>query len=469
MDRKLFTVIAFLLKSRLSVPLLVMYSLFTVLAVGEFVLSFHSEDLNATLPTGISIYFLIFAVPIIFLTPLPNKADAFNVFTLPIQLEKVYDYWFVFQFFYRILFLGFGSSVLGIDVVSPFYFPFIVEYALTGAILSSVTTLGRKMKGVSYSVQLVEVASFFLLPSYLTFLVTSLITLGSFGLYLTYRSRYDPLDFLSSIFQQRKMDIAQDKLSLSGLKGERVILVNRIKNPQLILTFNVSGQLRVIRPRLNGLYILMLVSGVFGAVLLSLSVFLKPSAIFLQDYFLGLVFYLNVIFQTQWIVMGTLAFERPWIGVQTLGVRSYFRQIHLSNMSVLTISWVVTFAFSAVASLFAGPKILMIALLSLPSTWLLYMILFVTQSSAMPNVQYLADDSQPYFANVRNVVGISILNVIPFMIILLTSVFSFLPLVTFLKLVSVEMIAITLVVALLLNLSPYYNYSTKVMSLKGYF
>ncbi|BBG25788.1 hypothetical protein [Sulfuracidifex tepidarius] len=469
MDKRIGTLIKFLLKSRLSTPLLVIYLITTFLAVAEFVYSFNAP-LSIYKGDKFLLYYLLVAmIPMAFLTPTPNKADAFNVFSLPISTEKIYDYWFLFQFVYRLLFLGFISSVTTIDLSSPFYFPFMVEYSLTGATLSSVNMLGRKMRWVFYVFQLAEVLTLPFLSPAMLFAVSGGITLASAGIYMEYRSSYDPIEFLSSLFQEKKSDVAQDKI-VTGEKGERALLINRIKNPQIVLTFNVSGQLKVIKPKINAKYVLFIVSGALGVVELVLSVLTRPTSLgFGLYYFIGLLFYIAIIFQTQWLVMGTLAFERPWIGAQALGVNRYFREVHLSNLLVLTMSWGLLGAFSAVASIFGGPKVFMIAVLSLPSSWLLYVILFLSVSSSMPNVQLIADENQPYMGNVRNVVGISFLSVIPFFVLLITSsLASVIPTITFIEMSGIEAIVVGVVAALALNNGAYNNYSLKVLSTKGY-
>ncbi|WP_054846706.1 hypothetical protein [Sulfuracidifex tepidarius] len=111
----------------------------------------------------------------------------------------------------------------------------------------------------------------------------------------------------------------------------------------------------------------------------------------------------------------------------------------------------------------------MIAVLSLPSSWLLYVILFLSVSSSMPNVQLIADENQPYMGNVRNVVGISFLSVIPFFVLLITSsLASVIPTITFIEMSGIEAIVVGVVAALALNNGAYNNYSLKVLSTKGY-
>lgn len=108
--------------------------------------------------------------------------------------------------------------------------------------------------------------------------------------------------------------------------------------------------MKVIKPKINAKYVLFIISGALGVVELVLSVLTRPTSLgFGLYYFIGLLFYIAIIFQTQWLVMGTLAFERPWIGAQALGVNRYFREVHLSNLLVLTMSWGLLGAFSAVA------------------------------------------------------------------------------------------------------------------------
>ncbi len=469
MDKRIGTLIRFLLKSRLSTPLLVIYLIATFFALVEFVFSFRISSLYSA-DRFLLFYLLVAMVPMAFLTPTPNKADAFNVFSLPLSIEKIYDYWFFFQFTYRLLFLGFISAVTSIDLASPFYFPFMVEYALTGATLSSVNMIGRKMRWMFYIFQLVEALSLPFLSPAILFAVSGGITLISAGIYMRYRSAYDPTEFLSSLFQEKKSDLAQDKL-VTGEKGERALLLNRIKNPQIVLTFNVSGQVKVIKPRFNARYLLFLVSGALGIAEIALSILMgsSPQA-FGKFYIAGIILYISMIFETQWLVMGTLAFERPWIGAQALGIGKYFREVHLSNLLVLTMSWGLLGALSAIASIFGGIQIFIISVLTLPSSWLLYMILFLSVSSSMPNVQLLADDNQPYVANVRNVVGISFLTVIPFMILMIASVLaSIIPEIAFVEIVGIEALALAGITALLLNTGFYNNYSLKIMSIKGYF
>ncbi|WP_054839184.1 hypothetical protein [Sulfuracidifex metallicus] len=172
----------------------------------------------------------------------------------------------------------------------------------------------------------------------------------------------------------------------------------------------------------------------------------------------------------QWLVVGTLAFERPWLGVQIFGARRYFRDVHISNLTNLTLAWVVIFAFSIISSLFVSLKILFLAILVLPSSWLLYLISFVASASSLPNVQTIVDESQPYVSTVRNVVGISFLNFVPFFVLLVTSeIAGFVSTFTFMEISLAETLAIFALVWGIIATGIYYNSLLRVMALKGYF
>ncbi|MCY0850457.1 hypothetical protein [Sulfuracidifex metallicus] len=467
----------FLLRSRFSVPLILIYSLGIIFAVVEFYFSIEAyfginnlAEVYARNLTFMNIYFLFGTIPLAFLTPTPTKADAFNVFTLPYPMEEMYNNWFGFQFFYRLLFLGFFSAAFQVDVLSTFGLPFVLEYSLTGAFLSSVNMVNRKMRPLFYGGQLAEALSFAFLPTLVSMGISTLITLVSMTTYLLMESRYDPVEFLSTLFSANNREVGQDRVIVSS-SGEKALIINRLKNPLLVLTFNVSGQLKIIKPGINGRVIMFLLSIAGGIFTLMMSTFLRNYLNVLGGYYIvGLAFYLIFIFMVQWLVVGTLAFERPWLGVQIFSARRYFRDVHISNLTNMTLAWVVILAFSMISSLFVSLKILFLAILILPSSWLLYLISFVASASSLPNVQTMVDESQPYISTVRNVVGISFLNFVPFFVILVTSeIAGFVSTFTFMEISLAETLAIFAIVWGIIATGIYYNSLLRVMALKGYF
>lgn len=115
-------------------------------------------------------------------------------------------------------------------------------------------------------------------------------------------------------------------------------------------------------------------------------------------------------------------------------------------------------------------KILFLAILVLPSSWLLYLISFVASASSLPNVQTIVDESQPYVSTVRNVVGISFLNFVPFFVLLVTSeIAGFVSTFTFMEISLAETLAIFALVWGIIATGIYYNSLLRVMALKGYF
>ncbi|BBG23107.1 hypothetical protein IC006_0391 [Sulfuracidifex tepidarius] len=462
--------VAFLMMTRYSKTLIVVLSISLVLSVVELSLFFILKGnplFQAFLSSSFvgyyaKYYFVFLLVPQIFFISTPTKADAFNFFTLPLSKEEIYDSWASFQFISRFTFTLFLATAVFLTASSPLYPLFSLEFSGIGACLSSVSMIGRKAKVLLYVTQAVEVA-LLLISLRLSVVVSFLLLIGSLFVFVFYRSRYSPVEFLSSIFEVERKEVKED--NKITLKGQRSLLLTRLYHPLIGITFNASGQIRIVKPRIDGRVVLLLTSVVTGGVVYVMSHFIRANG-FIGDETLSIVvllaMYFSLLIQSQWIVVGTLAYERPWILAQTLGIR-FIRDIHVANLANLTLSWALLFLVVGITS----PRLWELVLLVLPVSWFVYLLLFPLTALVAPNLVGVADGSQPYQNNVRNLFGLSTVMMFPFILLDVTGIlYAFLSNPT--PLIEVESVALTILVASLFISGNFKDFTIRALSEKGY-
>ncbi|WP_054846854.1 hypothetical protein [Sulfuracidifex tepidarius] len=297
----------------------------------------------------------------------------------------------------------------------------------------------------------------------LSVVVSFLLLIGSLFVFVFYRSRYSPVEFLSSIFEVERKEVKED--NKITLKGQRSLLLTRLYHPLIGITFNASGQIRIVKPRIDGRVVLLLTSVVTGGVVYVMSHFIRANG-FIGDETLSIVvllaMYFSLLIQSQWIVVGTLAYERPWILAQTLGIR-FIRDIHVANLANLTLSWALLFLVVGITS----PRLWELVLLVLPVSWFVYLLLFPLTALVAPNLVGVADGSQPYQNNVRNLFGLSTVMMFPFILLDVTGIlYAFLSNPT--PLIEVESVALTILVASLFISGNFKDFTIRALSEKGY-
>ncbi|MCY0849682.1 hypothetical protein [Sulfuracidifex metallicus] len=401
----------FLLYTRYSRKLVLILYAGTFLAFLEptFRLWFNSPILTYFINTTsfTKYYFMLLMVPQIFLYSPPTRSDAFIFFTLPMRRKEIRTSWALFQFLSRFGFTSFMEGTILLPMASPIYVVFSLQYSLTGSLLNATFLYGRKEKTLIYLIQLVEVFSL-TLPLFSVFL-SGILTALSFFIFSRYKEKEMDSVFFS-LFQDNE-EGGKDKIFLSG---ERSVIFTRMLHPLVALTFNASGQIRIIKPRFDGRAILIASSIVTGVAVFIFS-HLRAHGPYGKDFIATLIpltMYFSMLLQGQWLVVGTLAYERPWIGVQTLGEK-YLFHVHIGNIVNLTLSWASLFFVVALLS----PSYAGLSVLILPFSWLVYLLLFVATTSSAPNLEAVAEGSQPYQSNVKNLFGLSTLIMVPFILV----------------------------------------------------
>lgn len=464
--------IVFLMMTRYSKTLIIVLTVSLVLSAIELSLPFvlgGNPIFQAYMRSSFSLYyakyyFVFLLIPQIFFTSPPTRADAFNFFTLPLKREEIYDSWALFQFISRFMFTLFLSTAVFLTARSFLYPLFSLEFSGTGATLSSVSMIGRKAKSLLYGLQIVEAGSL-AVSLKLSIVVSSLLLVGSLFAFFIYRSSYNPVEFLSSIFENERKEVKVNQDSKFVLNGKSSLILTRLYHPLVGITFNASGQIRIVKPKVDGKVVLVLTSIITGGVVYILSHFIEANG-FIGKETLSVVvllaMYFSMLIQSQWIVVGTLAYERPWILAQTLG-RRFIRDIHVANLANLTLSW----AFLLLVVWLTSPRIWEFTLLILPVSWLVYLILFPVTASVTPNLVSVAEGSQPYQNNVRNLFGISLITLFPFLLIDVTGAV-YVALGEPALLIEVESVIVGILVVLLLVSYSLWDFTLKALSDKGY-
>ncbi|BBG23025.1 hypothetical protein IC006_0309 [Sulfuracidifex tepidarius] len=490
------TLTVFLLKSRMSTPLLLIYSIFSVLSVVEFALSFRFMNIfrDDFLSFLVVLIVLLVYVPIVLR---PNKSDVFNVISLPLHPKMIYDSWFYFQSIYKFLFVGFISSIGFFPVMSPFNFPFLIENSLTCGFLASAAMADRTMVRASYGLQTGEILTLLSsfegwLTIYQAFLLLTASTLVSLGVFLRYRSRNYLLELMYSTFEGgegRKLRTLSDEVSIES-KGEKQLMSRFLRSPPMAIASLSSGQSYRVSPRIKPRSFMILISVLAGSLVIVTSVVLKGSPFaYFMFFSISMIYFFVFMLQTQSLVIGTLTFERPWIGAQIFGVYTYLRTIQKGNLLNLTFSWIIFASFVITDSVLIGTfsasvvlsshsvlryeiswgEILMFLLPTLPITSFAYMISFLMTVSTSPNLQLIMEGLQPGFTTVKNRFVVPLLQFIPYIVTTDISVLvPFLSTAAFAEVMLSEFAVFFSLTLWLTKWKGYYERITENLALKGY-
>ncbi len=352
-------------------------------------------------------YYLFLLIAQIFFTSSPTSADVLNFFSLPIPKQRLYDSWALFQFISRFIFTSFMEGVLLLPLMNPLYIMFGLEFSVIGATLSSISMINRKISVPLYLLQVGVAVSVLWLN--LSLVLSGLLALLSFSWYIRFRDRYDVTALVEDVFRKRD-EKGEDKFSHKGL------LTTRLLYPLVAFTFNASGQVTIIKPRFNGRIVLFITSLVCSVALFLFSHLVHGVGIYGRDFMrilIAITMYFSMLLQAQWIAVGTLAYERPWLLIEALGENKFIEEVNIANLANLSMSWTLIFLFS----IFVLKSYLLVTILILPISWLIYLIIFPVTASAAPNLERVADGSQPYQTSVRNMFGLSIVTMIPFVLV----------------------------------------------------
>lgn len=114
-----------------------------------------------------------------------------------------------------------------------------------------------------------------------------------------------------------------------------------------------------------------------------------------------------------------------------------------------------------------SPRLWELVLLVLPVSWFVYLLLFPLTALVAPNLVGVADGSQPYQNNVRNLFGLSTVMMFPFILLDVTGIlYAFLSNPT--PLIEVESVALTILVASLFISGNFKDFTIRALSEKGY-